>query len=190
MRSRGSPEIATVDLSAFGSQGSPHEQKSAAAALRDACTTLGCVNFTGTGLSPSRIEDAFTWAKKLFDLSHEDKMKAPHPDTAMPHRGYSGPGLEKVYSKGERDKDAAANGEGASLRQVEDFKVSAAESWNRWLTRTRRAMKLVVKTTPFSRTSGCPRPSCRATVSSPSSYTGTCTLPPCGFWTLSAWRSS
>ena len=50
-------------------------------------------------------------------------MKAPHPPTALPHRGYSGLGVEKVYSKAERDEDEATNGQGAALRKIEDFKV-------------------------------------------------------------------
>ena len=123
MSSEDKASIPTVDLSAFGPGGSNEERQKVAAELRQACGKLGCVNLTGIGLPEACIEDAFAWSKKLFDLSEADKMKAPHPPTAMPHRGYSGPGLEKVYSKAERDRDEAAQGGGSSLRKIEDFKV-------------------------------------------------------------------
>ena len=40
------------------------------------------------------------------------------------HEGYSHPGQEKVYSKTELDSEAAVETNGASLRQIKDFKVS------------------------------------------------------------------
>lgn len=69
-----------------------------------------------------RIDETFAWSKKLFDLSHEEKMLAPHPPKvrcpppikprdlahrSVPdhpfhlhqgdqHRGYSGIGVEQV----------------------------------------------------------------------------------------------
>lgn len=35
------------------------------------------------------LNEAFRVAKSLVDLSHEDKMKAPHPAAVVPHSGYS-----------------------------------------------------------------------------------------------------
>ena len=44
-------------------------------------------------------------SKRLFDLSLEDKMKAPHPEGMTPHRGYSGLGREQGGAKGSLDTD-------------------------------------------------------------------------------------
>lgn len=115
--------ITTVDLSAFGRDGSPEARRDAARALGAACSALGAARLTGLGLPEGRIDEALAWTKRLFDLPREDKIKAPHPPTAMPHRGYSGPGREKVYSKAERDRDEAQGGQGAELRKIEDYKV-------------------------------------------------------------------
>jgi len=62
-------------------------------------------------------------SKKLFDLPHEDKMKAPHPGAPMPHRGYSYPGFEKVYSNEETVNEEQSRGTGKALRDTMDFKV-------------------------------------------------------------------
>ena len=115
--------IPTVDLSCFEPGGSSADQKAAAAKLHDACSRFGFVNLRGIGISDKQLDDAFAYSKRLFDLPLEDKMKAPHPPEAMPHRGYSHAGLEKVYSKAERDADAAVNGSGEALRKIEDHKV-------------------------------------------------------------------
>lgn len=119
-------EIPFIDLSAFGPEGDLPSRSDTAAQLREACSTLGFVGLTGIGITRERIDDAFTWARKLFALPLEDKMKAPHPVDALPHRGYSSPGAEKVYSKEERDRDAAAGSTGKELRRIEDHKVSDA----------------------------------------------------------------
>ena len=110
-------EIPTVDLACFG-DGTPEARQEAARKLRDACTRLGCVNLTSIGMPEKRLQEAFGWSKKLFDLSMEDKMKAPHPPTPMPHRGYSDSRLEKLYSKAERDQDEQ---EGSTLGKVEEY---------------------------------------------------------------------
>ncbi|KAF2153148.1 Clavaminate synthase-like protein [Myriangium duriaei CBS 260.36] len=116
--------IPTVDLSCFGPGGSVEDQKAAAVKLHDACSRFGFVNLRGIGISSQRLDDAFAYSKRLFDLPLEDKLRAPHPPEAMPHRGYSHAGMEKVYSKAERDADAASNGTGEALRKTEDHKES------------------------------------------------------------------
>lgn len=50
-------------------------------------------------------------------------MKAPHPPTANPHRGYSAPGVEKVYSADDRRNAEKEGRDGESLRKIDDFKV-------------------------------------------------------------------
>ena len=115
--------IPVVDLSAFPS-GSLQQRQNAAQGLTSACQSLGFVYIVGHGVSPELVQEAFDWSKKFYDLSHEDKMKAPHPPGSSPHRGYSHPGLEKVYSKQESEDGAVKESQGRSLRQVMDFKES------------------------------------------------------------------
>ena len=121
------PGITIIDLSPFTSAPKAtqptQEQLDTAHALITALSDLGVVYLTGHGLSRERLAEAFALSKKLFDLPYEDKMKAPHPPTAIPHRGYSGPGVEKVYSKDDRDRDAEGGGDGTDLRKVENYKV-------------------------------------------------------------------
>lgn len=117
--------IPIVDLSAFLSNDDEKSHK-AARDLTAACHNLGFVYITGHGVSPELLDDAFRWSQKLFDLTHEDKMKAPHPPGSTPHRGYSHPGLEKVYSKQEAISDAVKESQGNSLRKIMDFKVCSS----------------------------------------------------------------
>ncbi|KAK4210213.1 Clavaminate synthase-like protein [Rhypophila decipiens] len=98
-----SHKVQTVDLSAFTTSNSDvstldRERVHAAKDLVEACRTQGFVKIRGHGLTQAEVDDAFTWVKRLFDLPEEEKLRAPHPPGNMPHRGYSGIGLEKVYS--------------------------------------------------------------------------------------------
>ena len=115
--------IPIIDLSAFTSDNPLHSQR-IPPALCKACQDLGFVYIKGYHLSSNLLQEAFSWSKRLFDLEHQDKMKAPHPSASIPHRGYSHPGLEKVYSKDELSDDHAQENKGASLRKIMDFKVS------------------------------------------------------------------
>ena len=118
------PSIPIIDLSLF-STGSLSRRQNAAKSLTDACQNLGFTYISGHGISPSLLQEAFAWSKKLYDLPQDDKMKAPHPAAPMPHRGYSAAGLEKVYSKKVQEAaevEEGSNG-GASLREIRDHKV-------------------------------------------------------------------
>ena len=97
------------------------EKKSIIAAqLIEACKTVGFVYITNHKVSPEKLVEAFRWSKKLFDLSHEEKMLAPHPNGSAVHRGYSWPGLEKVSNAvGDEDDPGLV----AELRKVSDVKV-------------------------------------------------------------------
>ncbi|MCJ1285324.1 hypothetical protein MMC26_004664 [Xylographa opegraphella] len=123
MASNGEPTIPVVDLSSFLTGGPVHQQQ-AADQLAKACRDLGFVAITGHGVSNELLQEAFDWSRKLFELSHEEKMKAPHPASSIPHRGYSPPGLEKVYSKNLCDGDDVEANQKNSLRKVADFKES------------------------------------------------------------------
>ncbi len=119
--------IATVDLAAFSDNASysDSERLRAGQALVDACHSLGFVKVTGHGLTKHEIEEALGWTKRLFDLPYQEKMKAPHPPGPVPHRGYSGLGLEKVYSPDDVQTVQAHSGGdvGVELRKISDFKV-------------------------------------------------------------------
>lgn len=113
-------KIPNVDLASYHDRAStPTQRQATAAALASACHTLGFVAITNHGIPPSLLADAFATSKSLFSLPHSDKMKAPHPAAAMPHRGYSAPGLEKVYSK-----DEAAGDDSSAIRKITDYKES------------------------------------------------------------------
>ena len=129
--SSGTPDAAvvvpTVDLSAFANpaSSSPEDRLAAGRALVAACHRFGLAKVKGHGIAQAELDDAFSWVKRLFDLPLDDKMKAPHPAAPMPHRGYSGLGLEKVYSKAEIDMDSQARSGDVEkgLRKISDFKV-------------------------------------------------------------------
>ena len=164
-------KIPVVDISSFSPSGSHEQRVKASRDLYNACHRLGFVYITGHGVPDALLEDAFKWTKKLFDLPHDAKMKAPHPATPIPHRGYSAPGVEKVYSKAELDESEASGQKGVLLRKIEDFKVSTTSMLkaenilkNVWLKIFRRAMRSAVQITPCIPTSGSRSPFCRATV--------------------------
>lgn len=117
------PSIPIVDLTPFTNDGDNLQRQKAAQELFNACHNFGFVIITGHGVPAKLLEEAFGWCKELYSLPHESKMKAPHPEGSTPHRGYSHPGLEKVYSKQELQAQDVVNSNGESLRKIMDFKV-------------------------------------------------------------------
>ena len=98
-----------VDFSPFIHSGTDLERRQKTAReLAECCHRKGCVGITGHGVSVELLERAFDMSKRLFDLSLEDKMKAPHPEGMTPHRGYSGLGREQGGAKGALDTDKRA----------------------------------------------------------------------------------
>lgn len=116
-------EIPSVDFGLYLKSKTPSERRDAARTLAKALHVHGAVGLTGwEDLVPlKKLKDAFAVAKSMFDLSLEDKMKAPHPDGFVPHRGFSPPGKEKAYNKDELASDSKAVKE--SQRKITDFKV-------------------------------------------------------------------
>ncbi|KAM7200766.1 Clavaminate synthase-like protein [Rhypophila sp. PSN 637] len=130
-------KVQTVDLSAFNTFNGDvftfgRERVQAAKDLVEACHAQGLVKIRGHGLTKAETDEAFTWLKRLFDLPEPEKLKAPHPPANMPHRGYSGIGLEKVYSIEDLPEDGAGSDEttrhrskvSQELRKTADFKES------------------------------------------------------------------
>ncbi|KAI2465741.1 Clavaminate synthase-like protein [Annulohypoxylon bovei var. microspora] len=120
----GAKTIPTVDLSPFTTTASDSERLEAGQTLVNALHGLGFVKVVGHGVTKDEIQDGLAWTKKLFDLPYEEKMKAPHPPGPMPHRGYSGIGLEKVYSPADVDAQGTEVDISRGLRKISDFKES------------------------------------------------------------------
>lgn len=88
-------QILVVDFAKWSSTSDSAERPSLARSLVSACQQVGFVYSINQGLDPKLLDNAFETSKRLFALSHEAKMKVPHPDGPAVHRGYSYPGLEK-----------------------------------------------------------------------------------------------
>ena len=114
-------EIAIIDISAFISNSSIAARDEIAIDFARFCRPNGCVGIVGHELPSSLLYESFAIARKLFDLPLEDKMKAPHPDGVVPHRGYSGIGREQGAATGAADTDDKVRKE--ELMKVKDFKV-------------------------------------------------------------------
>lgn len=113
-----SSTIPIVDFLTWTNDSSQHERLAVAKQLTEACREVGFVYIINHGLPQELLDEAFAMSKRLFDLSLEQKMQAPHPDGPDVHRGYSKPGLEKVSQVMGGDDET-----GEALRQVSDCKV-------------------------------------------------------------------
>ncbi|KAH8884140.1 oxidoreductase-like protein [Thozetella sp. PMI_491] len=116
--------VPTVDISAFTTKAGDEQRRAAGVALVEALHDFGFVKVTGHGFSIQELREALRWVKKLFDLPTSDKMKAPHPPGPFPHRGYSGIGREKVYSRADIEAQGDSKDVAKSLRKISDFKES------------------------------------------------------------------
>ncbi|KAI9889681.1 MAG: hypothetical protein M1814_005082 [Vezdaea aestivalis] len=120
-----SPSIPVVDFSAWVSPaGNLEKRKAVSDALVQAGRQVGFAYLSNHGLPEALLAEAFQWTKKLFDLSLDDKMKAPHPPGAAVHRGYSSIGLEKVSQAIIEEGDERGEELIKNLRAVPDFKES------------------------------------------------------------------
>ncbi|KAI9650187.1 hypothetical protein NHQ30_000200 [Ciborinia camelliae] len=119
MTSNPTSPIPIIDFSPFLHPTSPTSRLETAKALVEACRRVGFVYIINHDIPSSILEEAFAMTKRLFDLSHEEKMQAEHPPGPSVHRGYSYPGLEKVYQVISDDVEL-----GERLRKVRDVKES------------------------------------------------------------------
>lgn len=70
----------TIPVIDFGKWEDGSKQKSEIASkLAEACRRVGFVYVVNHGVDDELLDEAFAWSKKLFDLSEEQKMLAPHP---------------------------------------------------------------------------------------------------------------
>ena len=98
-------------------------RQSVAEELAKACHANGCVGIVGHGIPHEVLQESFAMARKLFDLPMDQKMQAPHPKGAVPHRGCSAPGKEKAYTKEDLRQDEHHR---EALRKIVDCKVRKA----------------------------------------------------------------
>jgi isopenicillin N synthase-like dioxygenase len=143
MASIGVLSVPVVDLSPFTSGGDLESRKRAANDLAEKGQINGCVGISGHGVPADELNEAF--AVTIFDLPYKDKMKAPHPDALVPHRGYSGMGREKGAAKTALETDDQERKD--AYLQASDYKVCMS-IWRRKshaLTSSRRVTKLAVK---------------------------------------------
>lgn len=112
--------IPIIDFSAWTSESSkPEERLAVAHQLVKACHETGFVYISNHGISGQLLEEAFAWAKNFFDMPHEKKMEAKHPEGSVAFRGYAWPGLEKANQVMNGDENAIK-----AVRAVPDYNVS------------------------------------------------------------------
>lgn len=115
--------VPVIDFANWNPHTKPEQRRDVGKKLVDACHNVGFVYIINHSISSQLLEEAFSWSKRLFDLSLEEKMLAPHPDGPAVHRGYSYPGLEKVSQVISADEDV-----GEKLREVKDCKACSSIS--------------------------------------------------------------
>lgn len=151
-------DLPIIDFAKWKTSSTEEERYAIGRKLADACHNVGFVYIINHGVTAELLEEAFGWSKRLFDLTMEEKMLAPHPDGPNVHRGYSYPGLEKVSQVISSDEEI-----GRKLREVKDCKVCAAnQPADKVLKRRRKAMKLAARRMRSSQMSGFQKRSCQA----------------------------
>ncbi|KMU87045.1 thymine dioxygenase [Coccidioides immitis H538.4] len=113
--------IPVVDFANWKRGSSREERMKVAQEIVSACRDVGFVYIVNHGMAPEKVAEAFAWSEKFFNLSSDEKQKAPHPSGASVHRGYSSPGLEKV-SQAMSDKEDPELAK--RLREITDYKES------------------------------------------------------------------
>lgn len=119
-RSMSSVSIPIIDFAAWTSNASKDKRFALSTGLLRACKEVGFASIVNHGVPQCEVDEAFAISKRLYDLPHEEKMKAPHPPGWAHHRGYSWLGLEKVSAAQSQQDDKALVD---SLRTVTDCKV-------------------------------------------------------------------
>jgi isopenicillin N synthase-like dioxygenase len=87
-------KIPIIDFGAF-LQGSESAKINCAKEVLEGFTSSGFVYLGNTGLVSGVVSNVFSWSKRFFDLSMEEKLKLAW-ETPESNRGYVAPGREKV----------------------------------------------------------------------------------------------
>lgn len=118
--------VPTIDLASFTTMkasASNLQRLEVAKGLVEALHSFGFTKVVGHGPTKDQIAEALEWSQKLFDLSYEDKIKAPHPPENLPYRDYLGIGKEKVYWHEDLTPGLhTCLDAGHELRKISDFK--------------------------------------------------------------------
>lgn len=90
-------QIPMIDFSAWITADQPLPLRlNVARELVEACHNTGFVYINNHGLSESLLSEAFSWSKKFFSLSQQEKALAAHPPGSQIFRGYSCVGHETI----------------------------------------------------------------------------------------------
>ncbi|RYP44172.1 hypothetical protein DL768_009342 [Monosporascus sp. mg162] len=114
--------IQTVDISTFLNSKDPVARKAKADEIIEALHVQGTCGIVGHGMNTNKLDEAFGWAQKFFDLPYEEKIKANHPDGIVPHRGYSGIGREKCFIYTEEELKAMSGELSSTSKKPLDWK--------------------------------------------------------------------
>jgi len=87
-------KIPIVDFGAF-LKGSEYQKNRTAKEILEGFKSSGFVYLCNTGLPSGAVSNVFSWSKRFFDLSTEEKKKLAW-ETPESNRGYVAPGREKV----------------------------------------------------------------------------------------------
>lgn len=114
-------KLQTLDLSNFDNK--VKSQRSAfCQEVARSFKEQGFLKIVNHGIPLTTIEALFDWNQRFFNLPLCTKMKAPHPEAANPHRGYTPIGREDTSSLTNFGKG------GQPTKKVANVKVSAAIS--------------------------------------------------------------
>lgn len=157
--------IPIIDFAPWTHDASEEHRGAVSTELVKACREVGFAYIVNHGVPQDALDHAFAISKRFYDLSQEEKMKAPHPPGWAHHRGYSWAGLEKVSAVGAQKDDRALVDQ---LRSITDCKVIDNYTFSPvplvlpWRegpsvlnSLFRKVMRLAQTTIQTSRTSGC-----------------------------------
>ncbi|KAJ4354347.1 uncharacterized protein N0V89_006082 [Didymosphaeria variabile] len=123
--------IPVIDISSLTKGDRSHNHRAVADQFARHLPSNGCIGITGHGISLERLKEAFSVTKSLFDLSYEDKMKAPHATAIVPHSGYSSVGKEHL---GNQDSKNGAKFEASDYKESYDIRSEENKiDYNIWL---------------------------------------------------------
>lgn len=115
--------IPILNISAFITGEDLAARKDTATELAEKCRLHGCLGVVGHGIPSNVLEQAFSMVHDLFDLPLPAKLRAAHPESPTPHRGYSALGAERGAMKGAQDEQDPLVRE--NLKTMLDYKVSS-----------------------------------------------------------------
>jgi isopenicillin N synthase-like dioxygenase len=107
--------IPIIDFGRF-LKGSPTEKNSSAREILEGFTSSGFIYLSNAGIDKSMVSNVFSWSKKFFALSAEEKLKLAW-ETPESNRGYVVPGREKVSKLLDQDEIAKIRASNPDLKE-------------------------------------------------------------------------